>query len=53
MKVYLLEVSYYGDWSVHGIYSSWELAEKYGKEAIDGDTEGSAYYIEPMEVITE
>lgn len=53
MKVYLLEVSYYGDWSVYGIYSTWDLAEKHGIKAIDGDTEGSAYYIEPMEVITE
>ena len=53
MKVYLLEVSYYGDWSVHGIYSSWDLADKAGLKAIDGDTDGCSYYIEPMEVITE
>ena len=53
MKVYLLEVNYYGDWSVHGIYSSWDLAEKAGKDAIDGDTEDCGFYIEEMEVITE
>ena len=51
-KVYLLEVNMYGDWSVNGIYSSWDLAEKAGKEAV-GEWQGCSYYIEPMEVQTE
>jgi len=52
MTVYLLEVNSYGDWSIDGIYSTWDLAEKAGKEAV-GDWDGCSYYIEPMDVITE
>ena len=56
MKVYLLEVSYYGDWSVYGIYSSWDLAEKKGIELCGPKEEQHPYncfHIEPMEVVTE
>ena len=52
MTVYLLEINNYGDWSIDGIYSTWDLAEKAGKKAV-GDWDGCSYYIEPMDVITE
>ena len=33
MTVYLLEINNYGDWSIDGIYSTWDLAEKAGKKS--------------------
>ena len=55
-KVYLLEVNFGGDWSVHGIYSSWDLADKAGIELCgpkEQQHDYNCYYIEPMDVITE
>lgn len=56
MKVYLLEVNLGGDWSVYGIYSSWDLADKAGIKLCgpkEQQHDYNCYYIEPMEVITE
>lgn len=44
MKVYILEVSYYGDWSGYAAFSTYELADKCGAE-MEANDDCCAYII--------